>query len=501
MIFFKKLKFKNKIFIKLVFYFGVSLLLFSIATGSLFAYMFMRNTVNLNKKNLEKRAERLSETLSHTWFSDEKSTETSTGIFSGKNEKDGPRKKNMRLIEDIAMAEVWIIEADTGNIIQSRKNRFSNNSYLTLPPNAEEAINTALQGKMNTTENFNDLLDNRAITVAAPILKNDAIVGAVLLHSPVENISSALNNGIYTLILSIILALFLAGISAVIFSLNFTKPLNKIKNTALELANGNYDAKTDVKMSDEIGDLARTVDFLALKLYKSSKESEHFEKMRQDFIINVSHELRTPVTVIRGSMEAICDGIVSSESQIAEYHQQVLSESIHLQKLINDLIDLSKLQNLDFSIEKNPLNLYEIIRDAVRSMRQPALKKNINILVNDSDNRNFIFSGDYHRIRQMVVIILDNAIKFSPESRNIDVNISQTDTVLKLDISNEGPGIPSESLNKIFERFHKSDTEDNKNGMGLGLAIAKQIALRHNIKISVSSMPDIRTVFSFIFES
>ncbi len=75
-----------------------------------------------------------------------------------------------------------------------------------------------------------------------------------------------------------------------------------------------------------------------------------FEKMRQDFIINVSHELRTPVTVIRGSMEALCDNIITEPERIDEYHQQILSESIHLQKLINDLIDLSKLQNTDFSI-------------------------------------------------------------------------------------------------------------------------------------------------------
>ncbi len=494
--FFKKIRFKNKIFIKLVFYFGVSLLLFSIVTGFLFTYMYMRNTVNLNMKNLEKRAEKLSETLAHTWFSNDDGNRT---FPNGSNNKDGPRRRNMRFIEDIAMAEVWIIEADTGNIIQSKKSRLDSDSYQTLPPNAEEAIKTALKGNLNTTENFSEFLDKNAITVAAPVLKGREVVGVVLLHSPVENISSALNNGIYTLIISILLALFLSGITSIVFSLNFTRPLNKIKNTALELSEGNYDAKTGVTLNDEIGDLARTVDFLALKLYKSSKESEHFEKMRQDFIINVSHELRTPVTVIRGSMEAICDGIISSEDKLKEYHQQILSDSIHLQKLINDLIDLSKLQNLDFSIEKNPFKLSEVIKDAIRSMRQPASKKNIEILVEGNEECDFVFSGDYHRIRQMIIIILDNAIKFSPEHRNINVFISDKNKKCKLDISNEGKGISYDSLDKIFDRFHKSEGDDNKNGMGLGLAIAKHIALRHDIKISVESIQNVRTVFSFDF--
>ena len=495
-----KVNFKNRIFLKLVFYFGISLFLFSVVTGSVFASMYVKNTVSLNKRNLEARAIKVSETISKLWYNERKRN------FEGHN-NEKPHRRNMRMIEDIAMAKVWIIEKESGSIIQEKDNSERNipETYMILPQNAEKAVNAAFKGTVNTTENFNEFLDRRAQTTAAPIFKNGEVIGVVLLHSPVENLSSALNNGIYTLIISIFVALTLASISAIVLSLSFTKPLNKIKNTALLLAEGNYEAQTDVKQNDEIGNLAQTIDKLAIQLFKSSKESEHFEKMRQDFIINVSHELRTPVTVIRGSMEALCDNIITEPEKINEYHRQVLSESIHLQKLINDLIDLSKLQNTDFSIEKSPLSLYEIANDAARSMNQPAGLKNIKIDIAYSKNiDNYIFEGDYFRIRQMIIIILDNAIKFSYEGNPIKINIEKVSSKneikeIKMDISNKGSGIADKDISNIFERFHKSEGENNESGMGLGLAIAKQIAIRHNIKISVSSIPEEETVFSFIF--
>ena len=495
-----KINFKNRIFLKLVFYFGISLFLFSVVTGSVFASMYVKNTVSLNKRNLEARAIKVSETISKLWYNERKRN------FEGHN-NEKPHRRNMRMIEDIAMAKVWIIEKESGSIIQEKDNSERNipETYMILPQNAEKAVNAAFKGTVNTTENFNEFLDRRALTTAAPIFKNGEVIGVVLLHSPVENLSSALNNGIYTLIISIFVALTLASVSAIVLSLTFTKPLNKIKNTALLLAEGNYEAQTNVKQNDEIGNLAQTIDKLAIQLFKSSKESEHFEKMRQDFIINVSHELRTPVTVIRGSMEALCDNIITEPEKINEYHRQILSESIHLQKLINDLIDLSKLQNTDFSIEKSPLSLYEIANDAARSMNQPAGLKNIKIdIAYSKDIDNYIFEGDYFRIRQMIIIILDNAIKFSYEDNPIKINIEKVSSKngikeIKMDISNKGSGISDKDISNIFERFHKSEGENNESGMGLGLAIAKQIAIRHNIKISVSSIPEEETVFSFIF--
>ena len=561
----KGIKFKNKIFIKLLSYFGLSLLLFSIVIGSIFGYIYIQNTVSLHKKDLVERAYKISTTLSKMWFEDGNenlenkdrkptSKETSSekpvrrekpkivGNINGKafenniiedirkdkiekspeeknskklldekhfhrhrivDEKDNNVKifRSMRMIEDIAMGEVWIVDAKTGNIVQGRNEKGRSFSYLKLPPNAEETIKKAISGETTTTENFNDYLNENSITVAVPIKNGQTIEGVVLLHSPVKYMSSALKSGIYTLIFSILVALILASISAVWLSISFTKPLNKIRDTTTELAKGNYEVTTQVKQRDEIGELAKSIDKLALQLDKSSKESERFEKMRQNFIANISHELRTPITVIRGSIEAICDGIISDPKQLKDYNEQILSDSIHLQRLVNDLIDLTKLQNTDFSIDKSTINLFEIINDAVRSMKQISTKKGVKInfsAENAIKENSYLFVGDYQRIRQMIIIVLDNAIKFSNENQKVDILLKKENKKYELKICDSGRGIDPENIGEIFNRYHKSNTEENKNGMGLGLAIAKEIALRHNIEIFVKSVPNIKTVFTFL---
>ena len=568
---FKEIKFKNKIFIKLLSYFGLSLLLFSIVIGSIFGYIYIQNTVSLHKKDLVERAYKISETLSKMWFEnrDEKNVDKNldierkndtpernknkflkpnrevpkiVGNINGKifenniiedirkdeieksseeknskkllnekhfhrhrivDEKDNNVKifRSMRMIEDIAMGEVWIVDAKTGNIVQGRNEKGQSFSYLKLPPNAEETIKKAISGETTTTENFNDYLNENSITVAVPIKNGQTIEGVVLLHSPVKYMSSALKSGIYTLIFSILVALILASISAVWLSISFTKPLNKIRDTTTELAKGNYEVTTQVNQSDEIGELAKSIDKLALQLDKSSKESERFEKMRQNFIANISHELRTPITVIRGSIEAICDGIIKDSEQLKDYNEQILSDSIHLQRLVNDLIDLTKLQNTDFSIDKSTINLFEIINDAVRSMKQISTKKGVKInfsAENAIEEDKYLFVGDYQRIRQMIIIVLDNAIKFSNENQKVDIFLKKENNKYEIKICDNGRGIDSKNIGEIFNHYHKSNTEENKNGMGLGLAIAKEIAIRHNIEIMVESEPYIKTVFTFL---
>lgn len=259
-------------------------------------------------------------------------------------------------------------------------------------------------------------------------------------------------------------------------------------------AAGDYSSKTGVRQKDEIGELASAIDVLSDQLDLASQERQKLYRLRQDFISNISHELRTPVTVIRGSLEALCEEIVTDPDQIKIYHHQMLLESLYLQRLVNDLLDLSRLQNTDFKIEMQQINLCDVINDVIRSASQIAKLKGVNIKQNQ-DTHIFEVLGDYGRLRQMLLIILDNAIKFSPKGGVVTLTLKNRSVSIK----DNGIGISKEDLPYIFDRFYKVKSEANKNGTGLGLAIAKQIADRHNINVTLNSKQNEETQFKFQF--
>ena len=286
----------------------------------------------------------------------------------------------------------------------------------------------------------------------------------------------------------------LAFLAALYFAWRFTRPLKIMQQTAEEMTRGDYTLRCGVVQNDEIGELGKALDSLGSRLLIASRESAQLDQMRKDFIANISHELRTPVTVIRGSLDALCDKMVTEPAKVEEYYHQMLAESVYLQRLINDLLDLSRLQNTDFKLEMQELSVGEVLRDAVRAVGQLANKKSIEI-VETPDSSLCTVQGDYGRLRQMLVIILDNAIKFTPENGKVVVTLKDR----YISIKDNGPGIAQEDLPYIFDRFYKVKSVENKNGTGLGLSIAKQIAERHNIEVSVISIKDSGTEFDFHF--
>ncbi len=352
-----------------------------------------------------------------------------------------------------------------------------------MPKQVKDKVEQCFKGKRFALEEYNPMLDGIMLTVGQPVRDANGNVKAVLLlHSPVEGLREAVWEGLRILLISLLAAAVLGMLLAVMLSWRFTKPLNIMKNIAERLAERDYGARTSISQNDEVGELARTLDVLAERLELADAESQKLEKLRREFIANISHELRTPVTVIRGSLEALRDGVVTEKEDVEEFHEQMYKESLFLQRLINDLLDLSRLQNTDFPIEKAPLNLVDVIGDAVRGSRQLGKDKNLSI-TSSLDKDIYMLNGDYGRLRQMLMIFLHNSIKFSPENSAIEVCLEGD----KLLVRDHGCGMKAEDAEHAFDRFYKARNEHNKSGSGLGLAIAKQIALRHEMKLSLAS--------------
>lgn len=509
----KKGKFKFKISVKLTLCFTVSILLFAIVISAVFTVLFNNYTESLHHEKMAETARSVSIAVTNAIYDGkygekwEAFTDKRDHFYSDfDNDKpygsvylDGPRL--IRFVKEITDADVWLIDSKYKILTTSQESQTEYSSrfvFKDLPMDTKAFIYKVCEGRGNEVyaDQFSKTLGDEYLTMGVPLYTpRGEVTGAVLLHTSKSDISEAFDNGMFILFISTLLAFAIGILISIIISRTIAKPLKKITKTALEISEGNYAAKTDVKGSDEIGELAQTMDEMGDKLRQAEIESEKLQQMRQDFVANISHELRTPVTVIRGSLEAICDKVVTEPEKVEEYHHQLLGESIYMQRLVNDLLDLSRLQNPDFSINITKFNLCDCLSDAVRSGRRIAIDKNINIEFS-SDENVYMFSGDYDRIRQMLLIIIDNAVKFTDNPDNAVLVELKENTVR---ITNIGVGIQKDDLPVIFERFYKSRSEKNKNGTGLGLAIAKQIASRHNVGITVSSVEGGETTFGFVF--
>lgn len=467
---------KNKIALKLSMNFAAALMIFSVIIGGFFFLLFKNYTVQVHKNQLQKYAESLAETLSG---------DKNHGIGNGM----GGYGAYLRFIVEVADIDVWIVDENLNLFTAGKGNGMMNSryNYADLPSNANELIDKVFLGKTAFSEGFSQALVESTLTVGTPIKNENGVIwGAVLLHSPINGTKSSIKRGFSILGISILLALVITFALSLALSFSFTKPLTKMKSVALRLYQGDYSAQSNIEQNDEIGELSKVLDLLAANLEKASGKSEKLEQMRRDFVANISHELRTPITVIRGSLEALCE-------KVEEYHIQMLYEAKFLERLVGDLLDLSRLQNTDFVIEMSSVSICDILADVSRSVFQLAEKKNIIIINTYFTETCTTIRGDYGRLRQMFLIILDNAINFSPENSTVEIAVSEHQII----IHDNGPGISENDLPYIFERFYKTHDEQNKTGTGLGLSIAKQIAERHNIILSARNCHDCGAEFVF----
>jgi len=394
--------------------------------------------------------------------------------------------------------DIWTISNPNASKPMDKDLENVNLKDIDLPKDCIEVMKSAFQNKSDYRSGYYEVFGGVSAIVGAPVSVNGEVVGMVLLVSQVKDQKDIIKSSMYLIFLSAIVALLISFIIAILFARDLSAPISKMRITALKLSDGKYESKTDINRKDEIGDLARTIDILANELKENELERENREQMRVDFFANVSHELRTPITVIRAYTEALVDGVVIEEDKVTQYYLRMLSECKGMERLVGDLLILSKMQNPDFVVEKEPVNIVHIFEDLIRSIHSISEEKNISVEIT-KDQPFYIMMGDYDRLRQMLLIILDNAIKFTDKNSIIHINLSKSDR-LRVSIRDEGIGISPEDLPNIFVKFYKSKLKQNEQGSGLGLAIAKQIALKHDGIIEVYSTVGIGTELVFYFQ-
>ena len=236
----------------------------------------------------------------------------------------------------------------------------------------------------------------------------------------------------------------------------------------------------------------------AVGLFTDITESERLERTRRDYVANVSHELRTPLTAMRGLIEPLRDGMVKSEETRARYYDILLRETLRLSRLIDDLMELSRLQSGKLSLAVSKVHLSAIVEDLADKYTGAAREKNqtFRLMTDPADCPDVLTNAD--RAEQVMVILLDNAMKYTPEGGEIALAVSTEGDRAVISVSDTGIGISEADLPYVFDRFYKADkSRTGSSGSGLGLSIAREILQSMGERIWVTSKPGQGSVFSF----
>ena len=479
-----KVRSRSRLFLKVYINYAIMLTVLAILVGLIFLNLYKTKTVENYQQKLLKQA-------------------TSISIKLAKRIVDNDDDSYLEYIQilddmDTEESDIWTISNPNATSPMDKKLENVDLNNVTLSKNCVDVINAAYHNEKMYASGYFEEFGGVFAILGMPVRVNGEVVGAILLRSAIKDQEDIIRSSMYLIFLSVGVALFISFVISIFFAKGISNPISRMRNTALELADGKYESKTNINRKDEIGELAKTIDILADELKENEVERQNREQVRIDFFANVSHELRTPITVIRAYTETLVDGVITDEEKINQYYSRMLSECKGMERLVGDLLLLSKMQNPDFVVEKEPVNIIQVFEGLIRSIRAISEEKNISIEFK-KDQPFYMMMGDYDRLRQMFLIILDNAIKFSNENSTIHIILSKLDK-LKISIKDEGIGISKEDLSSIFDKFYKSKLKQNEQGSGLGLAIAKQIAMKHGGNIEVYSTLGNGTEFVFTFQ-
>jgi len=293
-----------------------------------------------------------------------------------------------------------------------------------------------------------------------------------------ENFRSAVNE---SMIISASAALVIVALASIVISRRITRPIQSLTHASRQIAQGRYDQRIPQEdiHEDELGQLGTSFNRMAEKL-------ESTEAMRRQLIADISHELRTPLTAIKGSIEGLIDHVLQPDEAT---YQQIYKEADRLQRLVEDLQELSRVEALAFNLKKERTSISALIQSAVEAL-EPAFRQKGVILESRMDEALPQVMIDRDRILQVLQNLLGNALHFTPPQGRVVISTVVENGSLSISVIDNGIGIASEHLPHIFERFYRADrsrSRMNGSGSGIGLTISKSLVEAHHGTIIAAS--------------
>jgi signal transduction histidine kinase len=343
------------------------------------------------------------------------------------------------------------------------------------------------------TGTFKKRDDISLLSMGFPFKEGDRITGALFLHTPVYELNGTLEMVQQKILISAVAIAVVALIILYLLSRKISEPLIRMNKAATMIGKGKFSEKIQVKGKDEVSQLADTFNQMVEQL-------ERLEKNRKELIMNVSHELRTPVTSVRGFIQGIIEKVIHPE-QHHRYLTISLKELERLSTLISKMLDLSAIESGTVQLNCLVIRWATLVESVIEGLEGKIKDKKIDISVSFPNEMIKVY-GDPDRLKQILINLLDNSIRFTPEGGIISITSEKKESWIEVKVTDSGIGIASEDLPHIWDRFFTADwSRSTKKGSGLGLTIAKHLVELHGGSIRVDSKLQEGTVFTLSLPS
>ncbi|MBR0144042.1 MAG: HAMP domain-containing histidine kinase [Clostridia bacterium] len=405
--------------------------------------------------------------------------------------------ESVRTVAENSGAEVVIVNTDGDVLFRANKDEFYD--FFTTYTYAPDRVNIGTEivdrviaeGEYTGTDALTGFYPGTVYTVGVPVrsYNSERIYGVVLLSTGQAFLLTIASDLAAMALISLGLTLLVALFLTYFTTSRVVKPINEMCRTVTAFSRGNFDSRVVIRGQDEIAELGKAFNEMALNLEKT-------ENIRQEFVANITHELKTPMTTITGFVDGILDGTIPPERQ-EEYLRVVSAETRRLSRMISQTLLASKLSTGEKEIEKKPFDLAEAMRRTFLGFEQLVETKRLSCELEIPDTMTVLADPD--SIVQVLYNLIDNAVKYSFQGGKLRLTLKRTGDKARVEIFNTGRGVSKEALPFIFDRFYKADTSRgiDRDSFGLGLYIVKTILNRHGESITAESEEGVYCAFTF----
>ncbi len=349
---------------------------------------------------------------------------------------------------------------------------------------------------------YDNAFDNRKnalIRYSIPLVNNDVQEGIIIIDLPQSILKKESKNEKF---IPLWILLFLIGILAFMINrfvkIDIIKPIKELHSSAKTILNGSYKCKVNYDYHGEIGEFCHDFEAMRDEIIDSKEKEEKFKRNEKELLACISHDLKTPLSSISGYVEGIRDGIVNDEDGIKRYSNIILKKSKELSKLIDDILEQSKTELNEMSIERTEIYSNDYFMEVLGDLSIDVATHNMKLDVKGQLPRALI-SIDIIRINQVINNIISNSIKYSRSGEKIEIWVDDEIDKITVNIKDFGSGISIEDIPFVFNKFYRGEKYRNTNisGSGLGLSISKYIVESHGGNIKCSSSLESGTTISF----